>query len=181
MVDISHYLSIFFRKRTRIQHIMTEGNRKTQLTTESRRADAEMERRSITEAGSAPTSTSAGSKKAVPKTRATNRSGRRTRPGAEKKTERDATKGTKTGKKTEAKSARRRESGAKMKRGTSLGSIVPLRFVRWLMWVNITTISLFRCILPLNYTSIKPAEAVLQLGIRKRCLCTYTVCVCVCV
>lgn len=130
---------------------MTEGNRKTQLTTETRRADAEMERRSITEAGSAPTSTSAGNKKPGPKTRATNRSGtrRRTRPGAERKTERDATKGpktrreterettslteirkeTKTSKKTEAKSARRRESVTKMKRGISLGRVATVRFV----------------------------------------------------
>lgn len=128
---------------------MTEGNRKT------RRADGEMERRSITGAGSAPTSSSAGSKKAVPKTRATKQSrtrtgtGTRRRPGAERKTERDATNGTKTrsergreisslpvirketktSKKTEAKSATRKESVTKTKRGISLGRAVTVRFV----------------------------------------------------
>lgn len=125
---------------------MREGSRKTQLTTETRRAD---ERRSIREAGSAQTSTSAGNKKAAPKTRATNQSGTRTRtrPGAERKTERDATKGTntkretesettsltesqkerKTSKKTEAK--RKRESITRKKRGLSLGTGATVRFV----------------------------------------------------
>lgn len=151
IVNICHYFCIYFRKRTRIQHIMTEGNRKSQVTTETRRADVGMERRSITEAGSAPTSTSAGNKKPVAKTRARNRSGtrRRTRPGAERRTERDATRGTKTrreteretaslteirketktGKKTEAKSARRKENATKTKRGIRLGRVVTLRFV----------------------------------------------------
>lgn len=176
---------------------MTEGNRKTQLTTGTRRAGGAMERRSITEAGSAPTGTSAGNKKPTPKTRATNRSG--TRLGAERKTERDATKGTKrrreterettsrteirketkTSRKTEAKSARRKESVIKTKRGISLGRGVAVRFVILIkVGINLK-VSLFRRILLLNYTHIKPTEAVLQLGVRYGCSCIYTVCVCV--
>lgn len=139
---------------------MTGGSRRTQLTTESRRADAGMERRSTTEAESAPTSTSAGNKKDAPKTRATSRSGtrRRTRPGAERKTERDATRGTKTrreteretsnlteiqnetkkSKETEAKSDRRKGSVTKSpRRGISLERAVTARFVNLIKVVGL--------------------------------------------
>lgn len=139
---------------------MTGGSRRTQLTTESRRADTGMERRSTTEAESAPISTTAGNKKDAQKTRATSRSGtrRRTRPGAERKTERDATRGTKTrreaerqtsnlteiqnetkkSKETKAKSDRRKGSITKSpKRRISLERAVTARFVILINFVGL--------------------------------------------